>query len=131
MAAYPDWPPYAHAHNAFINLAAETGVLGLGAALWLIGVVVWKLWQEARRGDRWAIGALAACAALAVHSLVDVPSSRNYIVFTILLVVRLGLGEPATQGAVPPSGVTLEAPANASAALTPKTELAGEPSLTK
>lgn len=80
-AAYSDyalinWPAaLGHAHNYYLNLLAEVGVLGLLAylLLWtvIIGQTVWVLghlpWPD--RGI--ALGLLAAWVALAVHHLVD------------------------------------------------------------
>lgn len=87
--AYPTYPHYDHAHNVLLNLLAETGLLGAGAAGWLALAAGRALWKE--RGDKWAVGALAACAALAVQGMVDVPTTRAYVVCALLLVVRLGL----------------------------------------
>ncbi|MCU0520229.1 MAG: O-antigen ligase family protein, partial [Anaerolineae bacterium] len=67
--------PLGHAHNAYLNMAAEVGLIGLVAYLvWagvlLIGsvVAVWKLdgWRR-----RLALGLVGAWVHLAVHSLVD------------------------------------------------------------
>ncbi len=77
-AAYAliNWPyPLGHAHNFYLNLFAETGIIGLAAygALWI--VVLWQTWRATRSGDLWArglaIGLLGAWTHLLVHSLVD------------------------------------------------------------
>ncbi len=81
----PRWEePLGHAHNVYLNVAAESGVIGLLAftVLWA-GMVVW-LWQalqRARRGQcddehaTWQValiaGVLGVIGHLAVHSLVD------------------------------------------------------------
>ena len=64
-----------HAHDAYLNLAVETGVLGLAAALWFGGVVL------AGTGSRFApggtmmaaarIGLVGGLIAVAVRFLVD------------------------------------------------------------
>lgn len=71
-----NWPDaLGHAHNYYLNLLAETGVLGLAAY-----AIFWTavLWQTLRllRADDWlvrgvALGSLAVWAALAMHHLVD------------------------------------------------------------
>jgi putative inorganic carbon (hco3(-)) transporter len=77
-ARYPQpyfYDPLGHAHNVFINFAAETGVLGLGAFLlfWL-GVACFAArlgW--ARRGwiSALAIGVLGTWTYLTVHGMFD------------------------------------------------------------
>ncbi|MBE2221192.1 MAG: O-antigen ligase family protein [Anaerolineae bacterium] len=71
-----NWPDaLGHAHNYYINLLAEIGVVGLGAYLLLwtavIGQTIWLL----RRVDGWergiALGLLGVWTALAVHHMVD------------------------------------------------------------
>ncbi len=80
-AAYPDymlinWPDaLGHAHNYYINLLAETGVIGLGAYVLLWTAVVWQTIALLGRLGGWerglALGALGVWAAIAVHHLVD------------------------------------------------------------
>lgn len=80
-AAYPDYSlinwttPLGHAHNYYLNLLAETGILGI-----LAYTVVWVtiLWQNMvlLRQLTWpnrgiALGLLGAWIALTVHHLVD------------------------------------------------------------
>jgi putative inorganic carbon (HCO3(-)) transporter len=66
-----------HAHNVYLNVLAETGVIGLAAFLILwIGIVVW-LWRHFRRAEArsyegaLALGVLGVVAHLSVHNLVD------------------------------------------------------------
>ena len=80
-AAYPqfrlvNWP-YAlgHAHNIYLNLLAETGVIGLGAYLVFAAAIYARLWQATRRLIGWprglAVGLAGAWTQLHVHNLVD------------------------------------------------------------
>jgi O-antigen ligase len=81
--AYPayqliNWPiPLGHAHNYYLNIAAETGLLGLLAYVLLWGVVFWQTWRLTRRDSTngwWrglAIGLLGAWTHLSVHHLFD------------------------------------------------------------
>lgn len=80
-AAYPDyalvnWPAaLGHAHNYYLNLLAETGVLGLIAYLLLWGVILGYSLQLLRRLP-WpergiALGLTSCWLALSVHHLVD------------------------------------------------------------
>ena len=95
--AYPEFAlinwPYAlgHAHNIYLNMAAETGVIGLVAYLLLWGVIGWQTWRavsQARgmlRGV--AIGLLGAWVHLSVHHLLD-----NLYVNNVHLIVGVMLG---------------------------------------
>jgi O-antigen ligase len=81
-----------HAHNYYLNLLAETGVVGLGAYLFFWAAVFWQTltvlgqlkWPE--RGI--ALGLLAAWVALATHHLVDKLYVNNIYIH---LGVMLGL----------------------------------------
>ena len=96
-AAYPDfalinWPiALGHAHNIYLNLLAETGVIGLLAYLLLWGSVFWQTWRITRRRSGWergvAIGLLGAWTHLTVHNLFD-----NLYVNNIHLLVGALLG---------------------------------------
>jgi O-antigen ligase len=81
--AYPafqliNWPiALGHAHNYYLNRAAETGFLGLVAYVLLWGVVFWQTWRLTQRAlDIWwwrglAIGLLGTWTHLSVHHLFD------------------------------------------------------------
>jgi len=80
-AAYPtfalvNWPfALGHAHNIYLNLAAETGVVGLVAYLLLWAVAFWQTWRVTRRARGLtrglAIGLLGAFTHITVHHLLD------------------------------------------------------------
>lgn len=64
-----------HAHNDYVELALETGALGLLVlALFLIwwAAAVWRVWRTAEAGP-FARAASIASAAILVHSIVDYP----------------------------------------------------------
>jgi O-antigen ligase len=65
-----------HAHNYYLNVAAETGLLGLFAYLLFWAAVSWQLAKSARRGPSaiqkaLSLGALGVVAHVSVHNLVD------------------------------------------------------------
>jgi O-antigen ligase len=79
-----------HTHNDYVEALAETGIIGwlFGAAFLLL--LVWESWARLVRAADSAdlayhIGAVAACAGLLVHSLVDfnlhIPS--NALIFLL------------------------------------------------
>ena len=88
-----NWPyPLGHAHNYYLNLAAEVGVVGLLAYLVLWTAVFWQTIRLLRRLD-WpargiALGLLAVWAAISVHHLVDKLYVNNIYIH---LGVMLGL----------------------------------------
>ena len=88
-----NWPdPLGHAHNYYLNLLAEVGVLGLASYLLLWTAVFWQTICALRTED-WilrgiALGLLAAWVALAVHHLTDKLYVNNIYVH---LGVMLGL----------------------------------------
>ena len=86
----PDWfEALGHAHNYYINAAAETGVMGLLAFLFLVGISLFAGWRAvraqaqvqhtaagaalstARLGWGLALGYLAALVAFNIHNLTD------------------------------------------------------------
>ena len=71
------YAPLAHAHNYYINIAAEAGIIGLSAYLLLMGSAVWYSCETLRRDGnslRWAavLGVLGALVATNFHNLFDV-----------------------------------------------------------
>ncbi len=120
--AYPDyallnWPiALGHAHNYYLNLAAETGLIGLVAYLILWGAVLWQTWRLTRRASGWrrglAIGLLGAWTHFSVHHLFD-----NLYVNNVHLQVGVMLGllaalaagdqyptaQPSLRGSDPPA----------------------------
>ncbi len=71
-----NWPiALGHAHNYYLNLAAETGLVGLLAYLILWGAVFWQTWRVTRRARGLsrglAIGLLGVWTHLSVHHVLD------------------------------------------------------------
>jgi len=71
-----NWPyPLGHAHNYYLNLLAETGIIGLLTYLLLWTAVFWQTARVARQTDGWrrgvALGLLGVWVAFTTHNLVD------------------------------------------------------------
>jgi len=68
-------------HNIVLNFWVETGLLGVIAMAWIIGVGLWVSWRGWRSGSaEWRpfhLGVLLALVAVLVHGLVDVPYFKN------------------------------------------------------
>ena len=90
--------PIWHAHNVYIELFAETGLLGLGAFLWLLSDSIYRTLQKAFHEQEPAMriihcAVLAALVAFMVAGLGDVPfyhhETRIYF-FSLLALMHLG-----------------------------------------
>lgn len=96
-AAYPQFSlpkwddPLGHAHNYYLNVLAETGVIGFAAFVLLWGAVFWQSARAVRRAVDWKIGAAAGIfgmlVALSIHNFFD-----NLFVHAMYIQVGLTLG---------------------------------------
>ncbi len=95
-AAYPDYAlinwalPLGHAHNFYLTLLAEVGLLGLGGYLLFLILLLVPLWRVARKDGGWrgalALGLLGLWVHLLVHDIVD-----NLMVNGVQMVLGLSL----------------------------------------
>jgi len=71
-----NWPiALGHAHNIYLNVAAELGIPGLLAYLFLWGAIFWQTARALRRRSGWerglALGLLGTWTHLSVHHMFD------------------------------------------------------------
>jgi O-antigen ligase len=91
--ALPKWRmALGHAHNYYLNIAAETGLIGLLAYLMLWGAAFWQTIQASLRAQgRYAraiaLGALGVLVHVSVHNVVD-----NLWVHNMYIQVAIVLG---------------------------------------
>ena len=95
-SAYPEyqllnWPfPLGHAHNYYLNMLAETGIIGLLTYLvfWIVVFIqllrILKISQWPHRGL--ALGLIAAWTALSIHHLVDKLYVNNMFLYMGVMV---------------------------------------------
>lgn len=107
-AAYPDYalPKWqlalGHAHNYYLNIGAETGVLGLIAYLGLWSAALWQMWrasQDAATPYQRALGlgALGMLVHITVHNVVDnlwVHNMYIHVAIVLGLVFSAGIYAP-------------------------------------
>jgi len=90
--ALQGWPePLGHAHNYYLNIAAEAGLIGLAAYLVLWGAAFWQAWKVVQTTEGYwrgvAAGILGVLTHLAVHNFFD-----NLYVHNMYLHVAMLLG---------------------------------------
>lgn len=76
LYALPLWSaPLGHAHNYYLNIAAEAGLVGLLAYLLLWSLALLGAWRSVRRASGWsfglALGILGVLVHLSVHNFFD------------------------------------------------------------
>jgi O-antigen ligase len=90
--ALPQWSlPLGHAHNYYLNIGAEAGLIGLLAYLTLWGAAFLLCWRTVRHGRQWswgvALGAMGVVVHLSVHNFFD-----NLFVHAMYLQIAIILG---------------------------------------
>jgi putative inorganic carbon (hco3(-)) transporter len=78
--ALAGWPEaLGHAHNYYLNVTAETGLIGLAAYVFLLLAALWACWRTVQMAGAWredygraiALGVLGALLAKMTHEVLD------------------------------------------------------------
>lgn len=97
-----------HAHNYYLNLLAETGVVGLSGylAAWIMifGLILRTLHRQTGFGRGLALGLLGACVHLTVHSLFDKLYVNNLFLHIGVMLGLIGGLLSFKQNATEPAG---------------------------
>lgn len=97
---------HTHAHNLFLNLLSEVGLLGFSIFLGFTGYLVYQYLQEyINHSSPMALGSLGMIAVIFAHGLVDTLYIEPFILFTCLLIFGItapkgGKIDPIGKGAV-------------------------------
>jgi len=100
MFGLREWPfSLGHAHNLYLNMLAETGIIGFSMYCLLVGSTLVYAWLATRRArGMWralALGILGALIALAAHNFFDNLYVHGMnIQFALLLGMAARLGQP-------------------------------------
>ena len=101
---------FTHAHSIFLNMLAESGLVGFMALLGAVGAAGWGLvraWRSTRPGRRVELmGAVAALTSAAVHGLFDTVQMMPTLAMLLVIVAAIGLhsrgeGRPGRGWAAP------------------------------
>jgi putative inorganic carbon (HCO3(-)) transporter len=100
--ALPYWDdPLGHAHNYYLNIAAEAGLIGLSAYLILWVAVFWQAWRAVRRTSGYwqgvAVGILGILTHLAVHNFFDNLYVHGMYVHIAILLGLIFVATPVRQ----------------------------------
>lgn len=101
---------YDHAHNDYLQLLVETGVIGLGLCVLVVGLASWQALQALRRRNDplmrgTAFGVALAICWLAIHSAVDfnMQIPANALTMSVLLALAwVAAGLQGAGGRPPP-----------------------------
>lgn len=83
------------AHNDYLDLAANGGVVAVGLAGWFVVLIIWRARSSLRSRDAYrraaCLGALAGIVGVAVHSVVDfgLQLTGVAVVFAALIVIAV------------------------------------------
>ena len=96
-AAHPG-PVQNHTHNLFLQIALDTGVIGLAAFVVLLFYAFRSAWRASSRGINadLAIGVLAGLTVIVVHGMGDVivwGTSKSSMVLWVLFALAIKLGQ--------------------------------------
>jgi O-antigen ligase len=84
------------AHNSYLELAIEGGLIGLGGSLILLGLMVGILLRGVftrGRSTSFAIAGVACCAIVGTHALVDFSFQMPAVAATFMLLVGAAAGQ--------------------------------------
>jgi len=79
-----------YAHNLFLDIAAETGILN---AIVFLCLVLFSVWRCIRNGSMLNLGLAAGLVAFSVHSIFDTALYSPQVLTMFLIIVALGMNE--------------------------------------
>lgn len=100
-----------HAHNGFLQVGDDAGLVGLAALAVLLATLSWVIWQSYRRGNTeqrlLAVACAGALAGFAVHNLADAANIWKAALIGVAAVTAIAVKNyrslPAHETDAPPS----------------------------
>jgi O-antigen ligase len=80
-----------YAHNLFLDIAAETGILNAAVFLFLI---LGAVWRNIKSQERLGLGLAAGLIGFLVHSVFDTALYSPQVLTIFLVIIALGLRSP-------------------------------------
>ncbi|MDD3487045.1 MAG: O-antigen ligase family protein [Candidatus Moranbacteria bacterium] len=77
-----------YAHNLFLDIAAETGILN---AIVFFGLLLFSVWRGVKSGNMLGLGIAAGLAGFLIHSVFDTALYSPQALALLLVVIALGL----------------------------------------
>jgi O-antigen ligase len=77
-----------YAHNLFLDIAAETGILN--AIIFLV-LIIASIWRNIKNNNMMSLGLAAGLVAFLVHSIFDTALYSPQVLTMLLIIVALGL----------------------------------------
>jgi hypothetical protein len=93
-----------HAHNIFLQIWIEQGLLGIVAFTWLIVALCRWVWQQRGKMNWLVVGGIGATAAMLVHGLIDAPLWYSDVT-TVFLFLPIALTAAGIEKSTMPSPV--------------------------
>jgi O-antigen ligase len=83
-----------YAHNLFLDIAAETGILS--AVLFLL-LIFFSIWRNVKNNNMMSLGLASGLVAFSVHSVFDTALYCPQVLMMFLIIIALGLYSPKIQ----------------------------------
>ncbi|MFA6284984.1 MAG: O-antigen ligase family protein [Parcubacteria group bacterium] len=83
-----------YAHNLFLDIAAETGILN--AVLFLL-LIFFSIWRNVKNNNMMSLGLASGLVAFSVHSVFDTALYCPQVLLMFLIIIALGLYNPKIQ----------------------------------
>ena len=77
-----------YAHNMYLDIATEVGILGLAVWLWGFGWIFWRFWKLGKE-DIWYSAGVAGLVAFFVHGIFDTPIYSVHVMGVLCVMIAI------------------------------------------
>jgi len=93
------------AHNDYLDLPANGGLVAVGLAVWFIGIIIWRIRSRLRSPDPYrraaCLGAAAGILSVGVHSVVDFGLQVTAIAVVFMALVVIAVADSRVESVSP------------------------------